>query len=188
MRTEKRTFVQARDEDTRRIIHGTVSVDRGTGAITFRIPHKLEGLNQRVLGGHWIQKHKLREQWETAIKICLSDFLGRDSITEFHPCYIQALGFPPIEKGRKVLTGKRVIGVTRCAPKLQNFLKDDDNRAMALKPIVDALKNLGFLRADSASWTTLLPLQQRVSDDGRWWTECVISLPAGEPVPFPAAL
>jgi hypothetical protein len=188
VRTERRQFVQAREEETRRVIHGSVTVDRGTGAITFRIPHKLEGLNQRILGAHWIKKHQAREAWETAIKICIGDYLGRDSITEFHPDYIRALGFPALDTSRKCITGRRVIAVTRCSPKARNFLKDTDNRFMALKPLVDAIKNLRLIRGDSANWTTLMPIQQRVSEDGRWWTEFVIALPAGEPVPFPAAL
>lgn len=181
MRTEQRRVITPAADDQRRVIHGHVRVDHGTGAITFVIPHKLEGTNAGMWGGHWRKKHHATEQWETLMKIVMGDYAGRDSVTEFAPHYVRALSLPPV-------VGKRLIQVTRHCPSRRNFTRDDDNDAMAQKPIVDAIKRLGLIRQDSKNWTRILPLLQDVSPDGRWWTSAQISIPAGEPLPFPGAL
>lgn len=181
MRTERRSVVPARDEQTRQIIHGSVAVDLSTGAITFLIPQKLEGTNAGMWGGHWSKKHKATSQWETFLKIVMADYAKADTVSGFRPHYIRALNLPPV-------VGRRVITITRFTPSTRNFLKDDDNCAMALKPIVDAIKRLGLIRQDSKDWTRLTPLRQEVSPLGGWWTRALITIPAGEPLPFPGAL
>lgn len=173
--------VLAVDDETRKVIHGDVTVDYATGTIGFLIPHKLEGTNAGMWGGHWGRKHQATDQWEVLMKIVLADFAKADTVTAFRPHYIRALNLPPV-------VGKRVITVTRFTPSRRNFLKDDDNDAMAMKPLVDAIKRLGLIRQDSRTWTRLQPLTHDLSPDGKWWTSAVISIPAGEPLPFPDAL
>ena len=182
MRTAPRPkVVPAVDDKTRKVIHGDVTVDYATGAIGFLIPHKLEGTNAGMWGGHWSKKHKATDQWEVLLKIVMADYEGSNTITRHRPHYIRALNLPPVN-------GRRLITITRFTPSRRNFLKDDDNDAMAMKPIVDAIKRLGLIRADSKTWTRLVPLKQDLSPDGKWWTSAVISIPAGEPLPFPSAL
>lgn len=188
MRTEPRRTVTPAIDEQRRVIHGHVTVDFATGEIHFVIPHKLEGTNAGMWGGSWHRKHHATQQWETVMKIVMGDYAGRDSITEFDPYFIRALGLPPIDGSRRSTAGKREIQITRLCPSRRNFTRDDDNDAMAQKPIVDAIKRLGLIRQDSRNWTRLRPLLQDVSPDGRWWTRAQIFIPAGEPLPFPGAL
>lgn len=168
------------DERTRTIIHGTLRVDAETGAIVITIPMKLEGTNRGMWGGHWSRKHKASEEWETRLRTLMAHHAGCDTISGFHPNYLGALGLPPV-------TTKRVVQVHRICPSRRNFTRDDDHTPMAQKPLLDAIKRLGFIRQDSRNWIELKPLAQEVSPDGKWWTAIEITVPAEAHLPSTAA-
>lgn len=195
MRTEpRRVAPPAVDPATKQIIHGLCVVDRATGAVAIRIPMKLEGTNAGMWGSHWSRKRKASEEWETRLRTVMADFAGRDTISEFHPHYLRALGLEPVvcestawaaAIGKKhrcnpadaiCAKTKRVLQVRRLCPSRRNFTRDDDHTPMAQKPLLDALKRLGFFRDDSRNWLDLKPLLQDVSPDGRWWTEIAVTV------------
>lgn len=161
---------------TRTIVPGRLEVDYELGAIVIALPVKLESPNDGNWGSHWARKHRASVAWETHIKLEMARFAGADTISGWHPHYLAALLLPPV-------TGRRRVAIGRQAPSRRNFLKDADNGAIAQKPLLDALTRLGFIVDDKERWIDLAPLGQRVSDDGRYWTDIEVTVPLGDPVP-----
>jgi len=113
-------------------------------------------------------KHRISQEWD---------------------CYFD--GACPTEKGKRNIfallvasnsvrpkreqTQRVRVAVAREVPSGRNFIRDDDNLRFCVKPLLDALKRLGFIRNDSRKWIELPTPEQRISTDGHYWTEVILS-------------
>jgi len=153
------------DRDTRQRLRGSV-VLADTGAITIRLPYRLESPN-KLLHAHWRVRTRDKQAWRRRLERAIADASGHTTCAGFvQP--VMALGLPPVQD-------KRRVQVERLVPSRRNFIKDDDNLVYAQKPLLDQIRGCGFLRDDARQWTELLPPVQRVSDDGRDWTVITIT-------------
>jgi hypothetical protein len=168
------------DETTRRIIRGSLTMD-AVGTVEIRLPHRLESPN-KMLHAHWRLRTKDKHAWRTRLLMVMADAAKLSTVSAYEQPYqalIDLCGYQPV-------TGRRIVRVERLVPSVRNFIKDRDNLTYSVKPLLDQVKKLGFLRDDSMEWIELVPPTQRVSDDGRDWTVIAIEVPAGENLPLNA--
>lgn len=141
------------------------------GNLTLRMPRELVSPN-RWQGRHWRVKHRLSQEWELALGSALLDKVtaaGRAGV-------MNALGaFAGPGKWICYEPGRVRVAVTREVPHARNFIRDDDNLRFAVKPLLDALKRQGYIKNDSRRWIDLPTPEQRVSADGRYWTQVRIT-------------
>lgn len=109
----------------------------------FRVPRLLDSPN-RWNGAHWKLKHKISQIWQIEIR---------------------AQALPP-----SVKPGRRRVEVERHVRSRRGFIRDDDNLRFSVKPLLDAMKRLGWIRDDAREWLELPAPTQHVSEDGRDWT------------------
>ena len=95
---------------------------------------------------HWAVKKRMRSSfaWELVAALGETD-----------------MRLPPLLIGPKA--PKRRIAITIYRPRLL----DDDNCAGGLKPLLDAMRDLGLLRNDSPKWMDLVKPVQYVSKDNQ---------------------
>lgn len=135
--------------------------------LTIRMPRELVSPNQWN-GRHWRVKHRMSQDWEHEIglAVMLTRFNGKN------PGLMNAIG---CSMGPKHWVGyetpKMRVSVTREVPSGRNFIRDDDNLRFCVKPLLDALKRQGYIRNDSRKWIELETPEQRISSDGKYWTE-----------------
>ena len=117
-------------------------------ALELRIPRRLESPNVWN-GRHWRTKHRISQEW--------GDFITYAARSP----YAWPWGREPV---------KLSLTVERHVPSARNFIKDDDNLRFAVKPLLDALKRLGFIADDSRKWLEHPTPTQHISEDGKDWT------------------
>lgn len=142
--------------------------------LTLRIPRELVSPN-RWNGRHWRVKHRISQEWEKAIGDAVIDvFLRKAPIGRLGLVNaIGAMAGPKTWIGYEA--GRMRVAITRETPSGRNFIRDDDNLRFSVKPLVDALKRQGYIRNDSRKWIDLPTPEQRVSSDGKYWTEVALS-------------
>lgn len=133
-----------------------VAIERGADRVTVRVGRELRSPNRWRT---WRAEYDESQQWEAAFK----------GGTRGCPATVL---FPwPM--------GRRLVTIARLVPGRRNLLKDRDNRHFLGKPLVDAIKRLGWIKDDNERWLDQLPPTQDVSEDGRYWTVLTIE-PAKE--------
>lgn len=162
------------DTATRQRIRGSVTVE-ASGDIEIRLPHRLESPN-KTLWAHWRVKAKAKSEWMARLRLAVADSAGLTSLATFGDTPLAALGVAPVRE-------KRRVHVTRIVPSARNFIRDDDNLVFAGKPLLDCIRQIGFLRDDSSAWTDLQRPTQQVDPEGRDWTVVRIEIP--DEVQFP---
>ena len=133
------------------------------GRFELRIPRRLESPNTWQ-GRHWRVKHRLSQQWESAIGAALCDLVGPRGFS-----ILMAFLGPKCVAGGEA-PGRRRVEVERHVPSKRNFIQDDDNLRFAVKPLLDALKRQGYIKNDSRKWLEHPTPTQQVSADGQDWT------------------
>lgn len=137
------------------------------GCIEIRIQRKLRSPNE-ILGRHWREKSRERKQWQAHIVNALVLSCGHAAAS--------ALLKPDALLGAKGgCVVRRRVDVIRYVPKKANFIRDDDNLAFAVKPLLDALKHAGLIRDDRRRWIELPLPTQEISNDGTFWTWIAIN-------------
>jgi hypothetical protein len=138
------------------------------GALQFWIAKELESPN-RHRGGHWSTRHKVSQAWERAIASAVGkSWTSWSLITGQHRTPKRGMK-PTYARERR-----RVV-IERHVPSRRRFIKDDDNLAFSSKEIRDALKRLGLICEDSRAWLECPAPEQKVSDDGAFWTVVTIA-------------
>jgi hypothetical protein len=146
-----------------------------TVPLVFRIPRRLESPNTWN-GRHWRVKHRISQEWEKQIGVCVADdFVAAHGGIDF-PSALAAMVGP--KKWVGYTAPKMRVTVERHVPSGRNFIRDDDNLRFAVKPLLDALKRQGYIRNDSRKWLDHPTPTQHVSEDGKDWTVITIQ-PAG---------
>jgi hypothetical protein len=131
--------------------------------LELRIPRRLESPN-KSRGSHWRVRHRIRQTWEDELRWALAGMPGNT--------WLDAVNF---EKGQRAR-----VTVERHVPSGRNFIRDDDNLRFCVKPLLDAMKRLGYIKNDSRKWLDHPTPTQHVSADGKDWTVVVIE-PADVP-------
>ena len=140
--------------------------------VTLRVRRALASPNTWN-GRHWRVKHRISQDWEEAIGAASADlFVKAHGCIDFPNALIAMCG-PKEAVGYQA--GRVRVAIAREVPSPRNFIRDDDNLRFSVKPLLDALKRLGFIRNDSRKWIELPTPEQRVSTDGEYWTEIIIS-------------
>jgi Holliday junction resolvase RusA-like endonuclease len=116
--------------------------------LELRIPRRLESPNQSR-GGHWRVRHRITRAWEEEIALAAK----------------LAGSWPP--DGH---TSRRRVTIERHVPSRRNFVRDADNLRFSVKPVLDSLTRLGFIRNDSRVWLDHPEPTQHVSADGSDYT------------------
>lgn len=165
---------EAIDPLTRRRLRGSVTVE-SSGDIEIRLPHRLESPN-KTLWAHWRVKARVKKAWEARVRLAIADSAGLMSVATFGDHPLAALGVAPVRERRRVF-------IERHVPSARHFIRDTDNLVFAGKPLLDCLRQLGFLRDDSSEWTDLQRPRQLVDPEGRDWTVVRVEIP--EDVQFP---
>lgn len=147
------------------------------GRLVLRIPRELVSPNTWN-GRHWRYKHRLSQIWEQ--ELFYTPVTGSDGRSLLGASLMEWL----LARARQSGVPRKRVMVTREVPSARNFLCDDDNLRYTVKPLLDALKRRGFIRNDSRKWIDLPTPEERVSTDGRYWTQIIIEhVP---PIPKPA--
>ncbi len=133
------------------------------GRIEFRIQRVLKSPNV-TLGAHWRVKYRERQQWQAHLLNALVLSLGT---VHAQRLLRPAVALPGCTGGCR---DRRRVEVTRFAPSRRHFVRDDDNLRFAVKPVLDALKQLGLIRDDHRKWLDLALPTQDLSNDKTWWT------------------
>lgn len=140
--------------------------------LTLRIPRELASPNTWN-GRHWRVKHRMSQEWENAVGGAMIDVFMARSGQRLD--FFNALG---ASLGPKKWIGyeapKIRVTITREVPSARNFIRDDDNLRFCVKPLLDALKRQGYIRNDSRKWIELPTPDQKVSPDGKYWTEITL--------------
>lgn len=140
--------------------------------VTLRVPRALASPNTWN-GRHWRVKHRISQDWEKAIGASCADlFVNRHGGIDFPNAMLAIVG---PKKAAGYEAGRVSVAITREVPSGRNFIRDDDNLRFSVKPLLDALKRLGFIRNDSRKWIELPTPEQRISSDGKYWTEIAIT-------------
>lgn len=136
--------------------------------IEFRIQRKLRSPNE-ILGRHWREKGRERKTWqvtcETALVIAVGVTVAQELLAPGAALYGCRGG---------VVKAKRRVTVTRLVPRRSAFIRDDDNLRFAVKPILDALKQLGLIYDDAREWCELALPTQDIAPDRGWWTHILV--------------
>lgn len=139
--------------------------------LTLRLQRELPSPNTWN-GRHWSVKHRLSQEWETALGSALLDLFTSSGgkVT-----MLNTLGaFTGPKQWIGYDAGRVRVAITREVPSARNFIRDDDNLRFSVKPLLDALKRQGYIKNDSRKWIELPTPEQRVSSDGHYWTEITI--------------
>lgn len=150
-----------------RIVESWATVDPATKAFTFRIARELRSVNHWQ-GRHWRVKHRESQDWEggfTHAMIAATGARGIGSVLWL---------MNAIPEAKRVCAEKRRVTIQRLAPSRRRFIQDDDNLVAASKPVLDALKRLGFIKDDRRKWIDLVVAPQAVSTDGQFWTHITV--------------
>lgn len=121
--------------------------------IELRMPCRLASPNTWN-GRHWRVKHRISQDWEQWVLVTARS----------------AYAWPWRSDDQRLR-----VEVERHVPSLRNFIRDDDNLRFAVKPLLDALKRLGYIKNDSRTWLDHPTPTQHVSVDGKDWTIVRIS-------------
>lgn len=136
--------------------------------VTLRMPHELVSPNVWN-GRHWRVKHRISQNWEYAIGSALIDVYAAAGEPVGLFAVIVAQSGPKWATGYQ--PGRVRVRITREVPSARNFIRDDDNLRFSVKPLLDALKRQGYIKNDSRKWIELPSPEQRVSSDGKYWTQ-----------------
>jgi len=139
------------------------TIDAKADRLEFRVARELRSVNAWQ-GRHWTVKNRERQGWEDALTHALCLTAGAQSVGSV------LFLMNAIPAAKRVCMTKRRVTIQRWAPSKRWFIRDDDNLAGASKPVLDALKRLGFIRDDRRKWIDLVVASQDVSTDGRFWT------------------
>lgn len=131
-----------------------VAVTIGT-RLTLELPKKLESPNQ-VIWGHWRKLGRERKQWEALLWVALGGRAG----TLARAALEASADRPRCGVPMTVL-------VVRYVASRRQYIRDEDNLVFAAKPLHDALTRVGLIYDDRRAWLRALPIDQRVSPDGR---------------------
>ena len=126
---------------------------RAGSQLIFRLPRRLESPNTWGTQQSTWKKAAARSAWRTHIALA------------YHSEFREMLTIRPLHEQRRMR-----LAVARHVPSEKNFIRDIDNQFGALKPFIDALRDLGLLRDDSEAWLEIDRPVQRVSDDRFDWT------------------
>ncbi len=137
------------------------------GRIVLRVPRELPSPNVWN-GRHWRFKHQLSQTWEKELQH--ATYHAAD-VRSFVSWLQVALLFQAAKKNG---VSRRRVTITRETPSARSFIKDDDNLRFSVKPLLDALKRIGYIRNDSRKWLDLPTPAQKVSADSQHWTEIII--------------
>lgn len=144
-----------------------------TGGLAFQIQRELRSPN-RFLGMHWREKYRERKRWQAALTNAVVESLGLPAAQQrLSP----ASGLPGATGVRTHI--RQRVTLERQAPSRRRFVRDDDNLRFAIKPILDALKQLELIFDDRRTWIELVEPTQAVSADGTFWTHLTIE-PLGD--------
>jgi hypothetical protein len=141
--------------------------------VEFRVQRRLRSPNE-YLGRHWREKSRERKAWQGFL---LSALVGSIGAAHAQRLLLPSSGFPGSCGGCQ---DRRCVTVIRFAPTRRGFIRDDDNLRFAVKPLLDALSNLGLIRDDHRKWLELPSPTQEVSTDGTFWTWIRIAPPTQE--------
>ena len=130
-----------------------------SGGVEIVVPRRLDTPNEWN-GSHWRKKARITKEWELAVFIAMRTSGVR----------------PTRQETRLRLT------IARGAPSGNNFIRDDDNLRFCVKPLLDALKRLGWIENDSRGWVDLVTPTQFKTTDRRFWAHIRIE-PLAEPIP-----
>jgi len=134
--------------------------------LELRIPRRLESPNTWN-GRHWRVKHRISQEWESAISTAMLDNLQATGATIGLRTVLLVMEGP---KSIGEVKGRNRVVVERHVPSGKNFIRDDDNLRFAVKPLLDALKRQGYIKNDSRKWLDHPTPTQHVSADGKDWT------------------
>lgn len=140
--------------------------------VTLRVPRALASPNTWN-GRHWRVKHRISQDWETAIGAATVDLYQAAGQRVGLVAAVCGMSGPKWALGYEA--GRMRVAITREVPSGRNFIRDDDNLRFSVKPLLDALKRLGYIRNDSRKWIELPTPEQRISTDGKYWTEITIT-------------
>jgi len=140
--------------------------------VTLRVQRELVSPN-RWQGRHWRIKHRISQDWEKEIGAATLDVYCRSGETLNWAAALGAACGPKRMTGYEA--GRVRVAVTREVPSGRNFIRDDDNLRFCVKPLLDALKRLGYIKNDSRKWIELSTPVQTISNDGQYWTEIQIT-------------
>lgn len=155
--------------------HDAVASKRGVidpANITLRVQRELVSPN-KWQGRHWTIKHRLSQDWEKALGGGLCDLYVAAGERLNLVAAVTAMSGPTWATGYEA--GRMNVSITREVPSGRNFIRDDDNLRFSVKPLLDTLKRLGYIRNDSRQWIELPTPEQRISPDGKYWTEIAIT-------------
>lgn len=138
--------------------------------LVLRIPRRLESPNTWNWR-HWRVKHRLSQQWESAISTALLDSFTSQGVQVGLQTALLAFGGPRVLGD---VQQRNRVTVERWVPSARNFIRDDDNLRFAVKPLLDALTRQGYIRNDSRKWLEHPTPTQHVSRDGKDWTVVTI--------------
>lgn len=134
-----------------------------------RVNRELQSPN-KTLWAHWRRKMADRHAWEEALA---QAYAVACSVASPHGLQLAANALPGTK--RVAPPQRYTVRIRRLVPRRACFIRDDDNLMFAAKGLRDALKALGFIYDDARAWLEQPPIEQRVSADGRWWTEIEIT-------------
>lgn len=175
----RRTSVRTLPRPKRAMPQGTVR-QLGDGQWEIRIARELKSAN-KTLWGHWRIKQREREAWEWSLVAAVQTFAGIQSTAGFELLKRSLSLFVP--SGPKVPKVRSRIEIVRLVPHRRRFVQDDVNLRFASKHLVDAMKNIGMISADSRAWLDEPPPTQDLSADGEFCT--VITLTRLPPLERP---
>ena len=142
------------------------------GNVTLRMPHELVSPN-RWNGRHWRVKHRISQDWETAISVSLIDACTSQTDSTVSGMNVLAAYLGP-KRWLNYQPARIKVSVTREVPSGRNFIRDDDNLRFCVKPLLDALKRQGYIKNDSRKWIELPTPEQKISADGKYWTVVIL--------------
>lgn len=150
--------------------------------MTLTVPRLLASPNTWN-GRHWRVKHRISQDWEHAIGAAMCDAM----LAKGQPSGLDILGafVGPRKWLGAVADRKMRVAVERQVPSGRNFIRDDDNLRFSVKPLLDALKRLGYIKNDSRNWLDLPTPTQSVSRDGKHYTVITIEPYQGDAIHAP---
>ena len=130
------------------------------------MPFRLKSANAHARR-HWKQWYRETHTWQALIVVaaCRVGNAHGWSLIESVEMQRDTKGhFKPVEIRRPE---RRRVSVIRVVKYRHHFISDDDNLKFALKPLLDALKRLGYLYDDKREWLDQPALpEQQVATDG----------------------
>jgi len=129
------------------------------------IPDRLETPN-RNRGAHWSRRHTEAKLWEWRVLVAMRRAGVSDNgwivIEGTDPVQNRAGKWFTRDRRRKE---RRAVEIIRHIRTHREQIRDDDNLAYTVKPVLDALTRIGLIVDDSRKWIDLAPVLQCVSPD-----------------------